>query len=254
MTKRLTLLLCLLLLPAFAVADAVADEWKPVGERILSKFAKDVDPKNPLPEYPRPQMERATWLNLNGLWHYAITEHNAILFSLDDSSKILVPFPVESALSGVGKRVGQDKNLHYRRTFNVPTGPEWDGKRILLHFGAVDWDTTVFVNGKEVGRHIGGYSPFYFDITDALNPTGEQTLYVCVWDPTTDGYQPIGKQHNNPHGIWYTPVTGIWQTVWIEPVPETSIERLKMVPNIKDGRLTLTADISNLKEGDRLEA
>ena len=246
MTKRLSPLLFLILIPTIALAQ----EWKSAGDRIVSKFAKDVDPNSPLPEYPRPQMVRKTWANLNGLWEYAITDRGAKPTNFD--GKILVPYPIESALSGVGKRVGQDKNLHYKRTFTVPGGPNWTDKRILLHFGAVDWDTAVFVNGKEVGKHVGGYAPFFFDITDALKPAGEQTIELTVWDPTTDGYQPIGKQHNNPQGIWYTPVTGIWQTVWLEPVPATSIEKLKMVPNIKNSTLTLETSVKGVQSGDQV--
>ena len=268
MLKRLTLLLCLFLLPTLVLAQEVIidnsnfggdqsiSDWKIAGDRITTRFAKDVDPNHPLPEYPRPQMERDTWLNLNGAWNYAIEDKDFVDYNNArfDSDKILVPYPIESALSGVGKRVGKDKKLIYQRPFAIPKGEKWDGKRILLHFGAVDWDATVFVNGKEVGKHIGGYAPFSFDITDALKSNGEQELTVRVWDPTTDGYQPIGKQHNNPNGIWYTPVTGIWQTVWLEPVPETSIEKLKMVPNIKNATLTLETFVNNARRGDQIRA
>ena len=249
MKKHLALLTCLALLPAMAFAE----DWKIVGDKVVSKFAKDVDPNNPLPEYPRPQMERKAWKNLNGLWDYAITDRNVRPEKYDD--KILIPFPVESALSGVGKTVGKDKNLHYRLAFTIPNGSDWEGKRILLHFGAVDWETIAFVNGKEVGRHLGGYSPFVFDITDTLEPSGDQELAVCVWDPTnTDSFQPRGKQHNNPQDIWYTPVTGIRQTVWLEPVPETYIESLKMALNIKNGTLTLETALKGVQQNDLIRA
>ena len=248
MKKAFILLFFLFLLPAVAFAA----DWKIVDGKITTRFANDVDPNAPLPEYPRPQMERDTWLNLNGLWDYAITDRNSKPENYD--GKILVPYPIESALSGVGKRVGKDKNLHYKRMFTIPGDAAWTDQQILLHFGAVDWETTVFVNGKEVGKHVGGYTPFCLDITDALKSEGEQELTLVVWDPTTDGYQPIGKQHNNPHGIWYTPVTGIWQTVWLEPVPATSIARLKMVPNISNNTLSLEALVRGSRRGDRIRA
>jgi beta-galactosidase/beta-glucuronidase len=144
---------------------------------------------------------------------------------------ILVPFAAESALSGVMKDVGTDNRLWYRRTFTVPE--DWKDQRVLLHFGAVDWETTVWVNGKEVGTHRGGYDPFSFDLADAAKAGGENEIVVAVWDPTDAGEQPRGKQLSKPHGIWYTPVTGIWQTVWIEPVPKTRVESLRITPKIE---------------------
>ncbi|MDR2115097.1 MAG: hypothetical protein LBP87_01825 [Planctomycetaceae bacterium] len=260
--KHLIYFLCLFLLPATVVA---ADDWKIVSGKIITEFAKEVDPQNPLPEYPRPQLVRKTWSNLNGLWDYAITNRNTEGDPKSDprsntgklektDGKILVPYPIESALSGVGKTVGKDKKLWYSRQFEIPKEKNWNGQRILLHFGAADWDTTVFVNNKEVGKHVGGYSPFTFDITDALKPEGKQELVVAVFDPTDDHFQPRGKQIKNPHGIWYTAVTGIWDTVWLEPVPATAIEKLKFVPNIKDATLTIEAAVKNLQDGDLIEA
>ncbi|MDR3108222.1 MAG: hypothetical protein LBU65_00855 [Planctomycetaceae bacterium] len=229
------------------------DDWKIVEGKITTDFAKKVDPKSPLPEYPRPQLTRDAWLNLNGLWDYAITERDVAAFEKADG-KILVPFAIESALSGVGKTVGKDKTLVYRKKFKLPKGKDWDGKRILLHFGAVDWKMSAIVNGKEVGAHVGGYSPFSFDITDALKADGDQEIIVTVWDPSSDSYQPRGKQVTKPGGIWYTSVTGIWATVWLEPVPVTSIEKLKFVPNIKNSTLTINATINNVQDGDILTA
>ncbi len=166
---------------------------------LMTRWAKEVSPENALPEYPRPQMVRKDWQNLNGLWDYAITAKDAARPESFDG-QILVPFPIESALSGVMKPVGPDNRLWYRRTFEIPAGPS-DGRRgpaILLHFGAVDWDATVWVNGKEVGNHMGGYDPFTFDITDALKAERPQEIVLSVWDPTNAGTQPRGKQVRNP--------------------------------------------------------
>lgn len=181
-------------------------------------------------------MVRDEWMNLNGLWDYAIAPRSAAPPD-EFAGKILVPFPVESALSGVKKAVGLDHRIYYRRQFDVPAA--WKGKRVLLHFGAVDWEAHVSVNGENVGTHRGGYDAFSFDITDALKPEGPQALVVSVWDPTDAGYQPRGKQVTGPEGIWYTAVTGIWQTVWLEPVPERSIGSLRMEPDVDTGVLRL---------------
>ncbi len=246
-------LLFLLIGTTCCLAADLPGNWTPVEGKIKSIFAKDVDPNNPHPEYPRPQLARKQWKNLNGLWDYAITGEKAAQPEGFDG-KILVPFAVESSLSGVGRKVGADNRLWYKRTFTVPA--DWKDKRVRLNFGAVDWDSTVFVNGKEIGNHKGGYSPFSYDITDALTGSGEQTLVVSVWDPTDDrgGTQPRGKQHNHPHGIWYTAVTGIWQTVWIEPVAETFIQKIKAVPNLEEGTITLNVDVQGAKDGDQIEA
>jgi len=216
-------LLCVAALAAVTV-PLHAQDWSAKQAPIMTRWAKDVSPDNALPEYPRPQMVREKWQNLNGLWDYAI-EAKDDQKPGDWDGKILVPFCAESALSGVMKRVGDENKLWYRRTFSIPQ--DWKENNVLLHFGAVDWQTTVWVNGKEVGQHEGGYDPFSFDITPALTKEGgEQEILVGVWDPTEKGAQPRGKQLSNPHGIWYTPVTGIWQTVWIEPVPKVYVQSL----------------------------
>ena len=222
------------------------DAWKPQG-KLLTKFAADVCPESPLPEYPRPQMVRSQWANLNGRWDYAIAPRGAERPE-SFAGKILVPFCIESALSGVARSVGPENELWYRRTFSVePLG----SNRLLLHFGAVDWQATVWVNGRKVGEHRGGFDPFSFDITDALSAEGPQELVVKVWDPTDAGFQPRGKQVRNPHGIWYTSVTGIWQTVWIEKVPAAAISGLTITPDV-DGqcvRVTVTSSGKGAEQG-----
>lgn len=215
-------------------------QWKPVEGRIMTKWAKEVSPENALPEYPRPQMVRAEWQNLNGLWDYAIVPVGQTVKKFD--GQILVPYAVESALSGVGKRVGENNELCYSRTFTIPA--KWAKNNILLNFGAVDWKAEVWVNGICVGSHQGGYAPFSIDITAALNKKGENSLFVRVWDPTTKGYQPRGKQHDDPHGIWYTPVTGIWQTVWLEPVAASHIENVKIVPDLDRNTFNVKTELA----------
>lgn len=209
-------------------SGALKADWKPAGDRIKTEWASKVDPKNPLPEYPRPIMRRDRWLNLNGLWNYAILPNGSARPEKFDG-EILVPFPAESSLSGVMKEVGKDKELWYRRTFEVPA--DWKPNRVRLNFGAVDWLADVWVNGIKIGTHTGGYAPFSFDITNALKD-GENVLEVRVWDPTDDSYIPRGKQRKKPGGIFYTPVTGIWQTVWLEPVPADWISDLRITPDL----------------------
>ncbi len=199
---------------ALGISTASA-EWKIAGDKIRTEWAEKVDPSNVLPEYPRPQLVRGEWKNLNGLWNYAISEINAAEPSAFEG-EILVPFALESALSGVQKPLTEKQLLWYERKFTVPAA--WMSQRVMLHFGAVDWSADVYVNNILVGSHTGGFTPFACDITSALNKKGEQKLVVRVWDPTEKGEQPVGKQLTKGGNIWYTPVSGIWQTVWLEPV------------------------------------
>ena len=229
-----------LLLVTFFVLESLA-QWKPAGDRIKTNWAEQINPSEVLPEYPRPIMQRNDWKNLNGLWDYAIIDKGGSI-PTDFEGKILVPFAVESSLSGVAKRVTENQEVIYQRSFEIPSS--WKGKRILLHFGAVDWKTDVWVNGVKVGSHTGGFTPFSFDITPALIAKGNNSLVVKVWDPTDKGPQPRGKQVNKPAGIWYTPVTGIWQTVWLEPVAGKHIENLRITPDIDRNQLTVKAELN----------
>lgn len=215
-------------------------QWKPVGDNIMSPWAEDVNPADVHSEYPRPQMVRGSWMNLNGLWDYAITPCGSSEFVSE--GKILVPFAVESALSGVGRRVGDENELWYERKFMVPVS--WKGKDVLLHFGAVDWKTDVWVNGYYVGEHKGGYDPFSFNVTQYLNKSGQQTIRVKVYDATDQAFQPRGKQVEVPGLIWYTPVTGIWQTVWMEPVAKSHIENYYVVSDIHAGTMSVSVDVA----------
>ena len=196
---------------------------------LMTRFAKDVDPARPLPEYPRPQLVRADWLNLNGVWQYqpGTAADEAAPVGKTLSGQIIVPFPVESALSGV---MEPHDRLWYRRTFTVP--PAWQGKHVLLHFGAVDYESETFLNGRSLGVHRGGYDEFSYDVTSSLQGTGEQELIVRVFDPTETAGQPRGKQTNDRGHITYTPTSGIWQTVWLEPVAPASIQDLRIVPDV----------------------
>ena len=235
---------------SFAISCNTADKtgWAPVGDRIMTQWGENLDPSEVLPEYPRPQMVRGEWMNLNGLWEYAITPAEAEPDKMDGN--ILVPFAVESALSGAGRAVGENEALWYEREFIVPE--EWAGQRVQLNFGAVDWKAEVYVDGAFVGEHTGGYAPFSFDVTDMLAKGKKHSLKVKVTDRTDKWFQPRGKQVSQPEGIWYTAVTGIWQTVWMEPVPASHIDSYYAVADIDEGTLAVTVDAA-LEDGDVVE-
>ena len=236
-----------LLITTLAVIAAIPAlaQWHPVGKEIKTPWAADVTPENVHQEYPRPQMIRQTWQNLNGLWDYAITSVEEVSFTSE--GKILVPFAVESSLSGVGRRITKENSLWYERTFTVPS--KWKGQEILLHFGGVDWKSEVYVNGQLVGEHKGGYDPFYYNITPYLKKSGKQTLTVKVFDATDNSFQPRGKQCILNNSIWYTPVSGIWQTVWLEPVNKTHIRNYYPVSDLSKSELTVQVD-AIAEEGD----
>ncbi|MCD8193747.1 MAG: beta-galactosidase [Tannerellaceae bacterium] len=233
-----TMFVCCLL----AMVSYVQAQWKPAGDKIKTVWAESLDPNNVLPEYPRPQLVRGEWQNLNGLWEYAIRPKGGSEPAAFDGN-ILVPFAVESSLSGVQKEVGAENELWYKREFTVPAA--WKNRQIALNFGAVDWKADVFVNDILIGSHTGGFTPFSFDITPYLKGNGKQKLVVRVWDPTEKGYQAVGKQTSRPEGIWYTAVTGIWQTVWMKPVAENHVVAVKAIPDIDAGALSVTVNTAN---------
>lgn len=238
------------LLVALLFCSAIyAQPWQPAGEHIKTKWAEQVTPQNPLPEYPRPMLVRGAWQNLNGLWDYAIQAKGSGIPSHFDG-KILVPFAIESSLSGVQKNVGMTRELWYQRDFSLPAS--WKEKKILLNFGAVDWKADLWINDIKVGSHQGGYTAFSFDITPFLGK-GSQKLTVRVWDPTDKGFQPRGKQVEDPRGIWYTAVSGIWQTVWLEAVNENYLTAVKSIPDIDQKTLTISAAAFEKKAGDLIE-
>ena len=231
----------------FALAVSCNDvEWHPAGDRIMTEWGENLDPSNVHQEYPRPQMVREDWINLNGMWNYAVTSAD-----LQDSEcadgKILVPFSIESALSGVGRRVTGEDALWYEREIVVPV--RWKGKRVMLNFGAVDWHAQVYVDGEFAGEHKGGYAPFTFDITDLLKKGRKHSLKVKVLDATDKSWQPRGKQILEPYGVWYTAVTGIWQTVWMEAVPASHVKSYLATSDIDNGKLAVNVE-TLMQEGE----
>ena len=233
-----------LLLAAQVPAQSQPAPWQPAPGTLLTRWAAAVNPTNAHPEYPRPQLVRSDWLNLNGLWEYAVRPL-ALSAPTNFDGTILVPFPLESALSGVRRRLDENSRLWYQRRMRVPA--EWAGRRVRLHFGAVDWEARVFINSQEVGRHRGGYDDFTFDITDRLKWTGDEEIQVAVADPT-EADQPHGKQSRKPEGIFYTPTSGIWQTVWLEPVPKVCVDELRLIPDVDGQRLRVQVDCADRAE------
>lgn len=224
-------------------------QWRPAGNRIRTTWAEHMDVNNVLPEYPRPIMEREEWLNLNGLWHYSVLPAGSSA-PASYEGQILVPYAIESSLSGVGRKLGEENELWYMREFEIPSS--WKNGRVLLHFGAVDWKADVWVNDIKVGSHTGGFAPFCFDITSSISK-GKNVVCVKVWDPVDKGFQPRGKQVDNPHGIWYTSVSGIWQTVWLEPVPEQYIEKVRITPDVDRNLLAVNVAANMQDEVDKVE-
>lgn len=226
-------------------AEPPESAWKPAKGALATRWASEVSPTNVWPEYPRPAMVRKEWENLNGLWNYAVTPALAEK-PQQATGEILVPFPIESSLSGVGKALQPEEALWYWRTFTVPQA--WKGRVVRLHFGAVDWHAAVEVNGVMVGEHVGGYAPFWIDLKTLK--AGENTLVVKVIDPTDTGGQPRGKQWLNPHGIWYTPTSGIWQTVWMEPVGDTSMLGVQVSADRSGSAFVVQADVRTAQDAE----
>ncbi len=248
-TLRIFISVCFL---AFLVTDSKCQEWKPAGGQIMTPWASDVNPDNVWKEYPRPQLVRKEWKNLNGLWDFSMTIGTSSAPAQRFNRKILVPFCVESALSGIKETVTGFHELKYRRLFTIPEN--WKGKRILLHFEAVDYYTRLWIDGKFAGEHRGGYDAFQFDITDLLNAGGNHEINMVVWDPSNTGTQTIGKQ--TLLGLSkgrYTATSGIWQTVWIEPVGDVSVKNLKILPDIDNGTLTVGVGIKGWAQNHQVK-
>jgi len=241
---------CLTAIILLSSSSALA-KWQKAKGQLNTIWTNSVTANNAHQQYPRPQMVRKDWQSLNGLWEYAIRP-TASLKPENFDGQILVPFPVESALSGVAKPVNKPNRLWYKRKFSV--NKKWTGKKILIHFDAVDWDATVWLNGKMLGTHRGGYDPFTFDITKHLTGAAQQEIVVSVWDPSQEGSQPCGKQYTTPqtHGCRYTSTTGIWQSVWLEPVSKTHIKNIKLTPDIDTQQLKVEVTYSNNASGYKI--
>jgi hypothetical protein len=247
--KARLVILFVILMAAQADVTAQYPNWFPVEGKLMTQWSAGIDPGRIHQDYPRPGLKRNRWLNLNGLWEFALTGRDTAERPAYHR-QILVPFSVESAMSGIGTRVDSSRLIWYRKSFILPD--DWSNHMVVLHFGGSDWETTVYVNGQKVGLHRGGYDPFSFDISYYLREQGAQQIEVSVWDPTDQFFQPRGKQSGNPSGIWYTPVSGIWQTVWLEPVPVTHIRSVRISPDFDAQQVKIEADLHKPEEGDSL--
>lgn len=236
---KISILIPLLLVPVLLSGQ------DPLKNRLATRYDKNIDVNNVLADYPRPQLMREDWINLNGYWDYSITGKDQIKSPDNYELKILVPYPPESYLSGAGRILSPDEYLWYRHKFTLP--PTWNNRQVILHFGAVDWEATVYINGKEAATHRGGYDGFSINITPYLEKDGEQEIIIRVWDPTDTGRQPIGKQRLKPGGIWYTPSSGIWQTVWLENTGNDYVTSLLMVPDIDKQQLRIRVNTNNIE-------
>ena len=246
MDKRILLTLAL-----GAMSQVFTHAWEPKGDKIKTVWAEQVMPENVWQSYPRPQLQRAEWINLNGLWKYAVTDQNTPRKNVSFEGEILVPFAIESSLSGVQKTFLPTDRLWYQREFTLD--PSWKNKSTILHFGAVDYECQVWVNNRLVGTHKGGNNPFSFDITKYLKKSGPQSIEVAVTDPTDTESISRGKQQLNQEGIWYTPVSGIWQTVWLEAVNKTYIRQVLPSTDIERKSVKLAFDIIGAKGNEEVK-
>lgn len=225
--------------------------WQPKGDKIKTPWADKVTPENVWRTYPRPQLQRSEWMNLNGLWEYAVTPLDVAKKQVVFEGEILVPFAIESSLSGVQKKFLPTDKLWYRKEFSL--NKDWRGKNVILHFGSVDYECNVWLNNRLVGSHKGGNNPFSFDITKYLKRDGVQILELSVVDPTDTKTVTRGKQRIGQGGIMYTPVSGIWKTVWLEPVESTHINRILPEADILNHKVDLDIDVSRAKGGEKVK-
>ncbi|MDE7473069.1 MAG: beta-galactosidase [Muribaculaceae bacterium] len=232
----------------------VSTAWEPKGNHIKTRWADDVDPDNVLPEYPRPLMQRDEWVNLNGLWDYAIAPATSgVNDAIFTGSQILVPFAIESSLSGVCMPLESGNAIWYKKEIEIPA--EWSGRNVILHIGAADYEATVYANGtsarQQLVNHKGGHTSFDADLTNRIQ-NGKVTVYIKVVDPTDEGAQPVGKQRRYPSGngdIYYTSTSGIWQSVWMEPVEKSYIADIRTTPNLDDSNFKFDVSLKGTISG-----